>query len=129
MKEVFVGNVSFDVNDTDLKELYAKYGPEVECQLIKDRFTGKSKGFAFVKFPNEEDAHKAVAETNGFVLKGRPLNVRISEPREKSFGSGPRSNGDRGGFGAPRRNNGGQRFERDGGHHSRREHHHGGHDD
>ncbi len=97
MKEIFVGNVSFDVSEADLKEFFENYGEIEQCKLITDRATGKSRGFGFVKYTTTESAAEAVKEAHGQQFKGRALNVKLSEPREKTTG---------GGFGAGRRDDG-----------------------
>lgn len=108
MNEVFVGNVPFEVSEADLREFFGSYGEIDQCKLITDRATGKSRGFGFVKFKSSEEAANAVKEAQGRQLKGRALNVKISEPREKSTGgfggrsSGGRGDGGRGGRGGDR---------------------------
>lgn len=97
MKEVFVGNIAFDVTEADLQDFFAEYGAIDQCKLITDRASGKSKGFGFVKYMEAESAAHAVKETHGQLLKGRPLNVKISEPRESGSGGGART----GGYGRP----------------------------
>jgi cold-inducible RNA-binding protein len=94
MKEIFVGNVSFEVSEADLKDFFENYGEIEQCKLITDRATGKSRGFGFVKYTTAENAENAVKEAHGQQLKGRALNVKLSEPRERTGGTG--------GFGAPR---------------------------
>lgn len=99
MKEIFVGNVAFDVSESELKDFFENYGEIEQCKLITDRATGKSRGFGFVKYTSAANAEKAVQEAHGQQFKGRALNVKLSEPREKTGGS-------TGGFGAPRRDDG-----------------------
>lgn len=96
MKEIFVGNVAFEVSEADLKDFFENYGEIEQCKLIIDRATGKSRGFGFVKYTGAANAEKAVKEAHGQQFKGRALNVKLSEPREKSGGS-------TGGFGGGRR--------------------------
>lgn len=120
MKEIFVGNIAFDVSEADLKDLFKNYGVIEQCKLITDRVTGKSKGFAFVKYAEESSADEAIKETNNFMFKGRPLNVKISEPRERTsggFGGGSRDGDSRGGRGGDSRGGrgGDSRGGRDGG--------------
>lgn len=97
MKEIFVGNVAFDVSEAELKDFFENYGEIEQCKLIVDRATGKSRGFGFVKYTVATNASKAVTEAHGHQFKGRALNVKLSEPREKTtggFGGAP----SRGGF-------------------------------
>lgn len=88
MKEIFVGNIAFDVSEADLKEFFENYGEIEQCKLITDRVTGKSRGFGFVKYTSAASAEEAVKEAHGQQFKGRPVNVKLSEPREKSTGGG-----------------------------------------
>lgn len=88
MKEIFVGNVSFEVSEADLKDFFENYGEIEQCKLITDRATGKSRGFGFVKYTSSASAENAVKEAHAHQFKGRALNVKLSEPREKSTGGG-----------------------------------------
>jgi len=87
-KKLYVGNLPYSVTDADLQSLFAQAGAVESVALIKDRETGRSKGFAFVEFANGEDAQKAISMFNGQEMGGRALSVKIALPRE-----------DRGGFG------------------------------
>ncbi|MFC1461541.1 RNA recognition motif domain-containing protein [Verrucomicrobiota bacterium] len=80
--KLYVGNLSFDSTENDLKDLFAQAGDVVSCALIMDRDTGKSRGFAFVEMSSEEDAQKAIADFNGKDLDGRALKVNEAKPRE-----------------------------------------------
>src|SRR5258708_5304951 len=100
MKEIFVCNIAFMVSEADLRDFFGRYGVIEECKLITDRVTRKSRGFGFVRYESAESAERAVKEAQNQELKGRPLNVKLSEPREKSGGSGDRGgNGGRRSFG------------------------------
>jgi RNA recognition motif-containing protein len=94
--KVYVGNLSFDVTDEDLEKLFSAYGKIEEVKVIKDRFSGKSKGFAFVTFYEKEDMKKAISEMNGKEVKGRELKVNEARPRESN--DGPRRNFSKGRF-------------------------------
>jgi cold-inducible RNA-binding protein len=98
--KLYVGNLSFDTMENDLKDLFSKYGAVVSCSLITDKYTGKSRGFAFVEMASDADAQKAIAELSGKDMDGRPLTVNIAKPREdrprRDFG------GDSGGGGRGR---------------------------
>ncbi len=102
MKEIFVGNVAFEVSESDLKDFFENYGEIEQCKLITDRITGKSRGFGFVKYTSAASAENAVKEAHGQQFKGRPLNVKLSEPREKTSGGGFGGRGRPGGAGAGR---------------------------
>ncbi len=98
-KRLYVGNLSWGVNDDSLRAAFAECGEIDNAQVAIDRMTGRSKGFAFVEFKNEEDAQKAVEKWNGQELDGRPLRVNIAQP--KTEGGAPRRSYDnnRGGYG------------------------------
>ncbi len=80
---LFVGNYSWNLNEEDMRELFAPYGELEDVKLIIDRMTGRSKGFGFVKFVNEEDAAKAVEELNDKEVDGREIKVTVARPREE----------------------------------------------
>ncbi len=102
-KKLYVGNLSWGVNDDSLKAAFGECGEVTSAQVSIDRMTGRSRGFAFVEFATEEAAQAAIARWNEQELDGRPLRVNVAMPREegaprRSFGGGaPRGNG--GGFG------------------------------
>ncbi len=88
-KKLFVGNLSWDVRDEQLKEVFSAVGTVVEAVVIIDRMKNRSKGFGFVTMSTEEEAQKAMEEINGKEVDGRPINV--SEAREEkrdSFNGG-----------------------------------------
>jgi cold-inducible RNA-binding protein len=89
--KLYVGNLSYDVNNSSLEELFAPYGPVRSAQVIQDRDTGRSKGFGFVEMADDNSARTAIAELNEKDFNGRPLTVNEAKPREE-----------RGGFGASR---------------------------
>ena len=100
---LFVGNLSFNVTEGELLDLFKSVGSVVKCELIVDKFTNKSRGFAFVEMGTQEEANKAVAELNGKDLQGRALTVNEARPREErprgDFGGGGGGGGGRGGGG------------------------------
>ena len=99
-KKLYVGNLSWNVNDDSLRAAFAEFGEVVSAQVAMDRMTGRSRGFAFVEFANAEDAAKAVAGLDGHELDGRELRVNIAMPKTEG-GSAPRRSfggGDRGGY-------------------------------
>ena len=79
-KKLFVGNIEWGMTDDQLKELFAKHGEVEEAVIIKDKFSGRPKGFGFVTFANDEDADKAIAELNDFEVNGRKLAVNEAKP-------------------------------------------------
>src|SRR5206468_419662 len=111
-RKLFVGNLSFETSDDDLKEAFSKVGACETAAVIKDRMTGRSRGFGFVEMGTDEDAQRAIAELNDKDLRGR--NISVSEARERTGSRGPRSYGGGPQFGAdlpPA----GPRFRKDGG--------------
>ena len=80
--KIYVGNLPFSFTDKELSELFSVYGELSEASIIKDKQTGRSKGFGFVTFANEEDAQKAVSEMNGKDVGGRELKVSEAKPME-----------------------------------------------
>jgi cold-inducible RNA-binding protein len=95
--KLFVGNLSFNTTENDLQEAFAAHGTVVEANLMMDRMSGRSRGFAFVTMSSPEEAQKAIAAMNGATLAERQLTVNIARPKEE------RPRGDRG----PRREYGG----------------------
>ncbi len=86
--KLYVGNLSFNTTETDLQDLFAQAGAVQEVTLMQDKFTGKSRGFAFVTMGSEADAQKAITEFNGKTVEGRPLTVNEARPREARPGGG-----------------------------------------
>jgi len=98
--KIYVGNLSYDTTEDDLRTLFAQAGTVASVALIKDRDTGQSKGFAFVEMSNQSEAEKAIQTFNGYTLSNRPLKVNLARPREeRSFGGGGGGYGDRRGGG------------------------------
>lgn len=104
---IYVGNLSFSATDSDLKETFGAYGAVTSASIIKDKFSGESRGFGFVEMANKEEADRAIAALNGRDLKGRNMTVNEAKPRTDR----PR-NGSGGGFGGGRDRGfgGGRRF-------------------
>ena len=88
--KLFVGNLSFNTTENDLQEAFAAHGTVVEANLMMDRMSGRSRGFAFVTMSTPEEAQKAIAAMNGATLADRALTVNIARPKEE------RPRGDRG---------------------------------
>ncbi len=100
---LYVGNLSFDATEEDLKELFEQAGSVVEVVVMRDKFSGRSRGFAFVSMASQEDANKAISQLNDYEFAGRKLQINEARPKEdrpeRSFRDGPRSSGPRSGGG------------------------------
>ena len=96
---IYVGNISRTANEQDLKDAFAAFGEVSSASIIKDKFSGESRGFGFVEMPNKEEADKAIAGLNGVDLKGRPLTANEARPRTDRPRTGGGGGGGRGGFG------------------------------
>ncbi len=113
---IYIGNLSYDVNDADLQDAFGAYGKVDSATVIKDKVTGQSRGFGFVEMPNADEGQAAIQALNGADLKGRDMRVNEARPREESFsrqggggrsdGGGSRGGGPRGGY----RNGGENRY-------------------
>ena len=101
--DIYVGNLPYDVSDSDLQQLFEKYGTVASARVVMDRATGRSKGFGFVQMDDRAEAEKAIAGANGYDMGGRALRVNESQPKPRE------ERGDRGGGG------GGYRERRGGG--------------
>jgi len=99
---LFVGNLSFNTQESQLQELFAQAGQVISATLIMDKFTGKSRGFAFVEMSTPEEAQKAVELSHGKPLDGRALTVNIARPREERPPTGGSNRGFRGSPGGGR---------------------------
>ncbi|HEV7333210.1 MAG TPA: RNA-binding protein [Flavisolibacter sp.] len=107
---IYVSNLSFNIQDEDLREFFAEYGDVTSAKVITDKFTGKSRGFGFVEMSDDEAAKKAIAELDQASVDNRTIRVMEAKPKEdkpsrSGGGGGFRSNG--GGF-----NNGGGGFKK-----------------
>ncbi len=80
--KLYVGNLSFNTTENELQELFSQAGAVQEVTLMQDKFTGKSRGFAFVTMGSEQDAQNAIAKINGQTVDGRTLPVNEARPRE-----------------------------------------------
>lgn len=108
--KLYVGNLVYALTEDDIKDMFSQYGDVEECKLITDFRTGRSKGFAFVKFASEEDAKNAMEQLADQDVQGRKLFIKIAQPpkprRDRgNFRGGDRRGGGRGGrnFDRPRR--------------------------
>ncbi len=92
---IYVGNLSFQAAEDDIRQAFAQFGQVTSVTIIKDKFTGESRGFAFVEMPSGTEGQAAIAGLNGKDLRGRSLTVNEARPRAE----GDRGGGGRGGFG------------------------------
>lgn len=83
MMNIFVGNLNFRSSEQALRGLFEEYGEVSSVRIITDRETGRSRGFAFVEMPNDDEARSAIAGLDGQDFDGRPLNVNEARPREE----------------------------------------------
>ena len=119
--KLYVGNLSYATTEDDLKDLFSNAGTVTSVAVIKDRETGRSKGFAFVEMSTKEEADKAVSQYNGYTMGDRDLRISIARPKEeggrRDFGGGNRGGfGQRGGGGqGGQRERGGRNQQRGGG--------------
>jgi cold-inducible RNA-binding protein len=102
MKNLFVGNMSFQTTEADLRALFEPFGQVTRIHIVNDRETGQPRGFAFVEMAKDDEAAKAMTELNGKEVSGRALRVNEATPKPER-GGGPRGNfGPRGGGGGGR---------------------------
>src|SRR5271154_392572 len=87
-KKLYVGNLSYQVDSSELEQLFTAHGQVVSAQIINDRDTGRSKGFGFVEMANDAEAEAAIAALNGHEHSGRALTVNEARPREERGGGG-----------------------------------------
>jgi RNA recognition motif-containing protein len=99
---IYIGNLSYEVTEEDLKQAFEGFGQVETVKVIKDNYTGRSKGFGFVEMSAKDEAQSAINELNDTELKGRTLKVNEARPRTES-------RGDRGGYGGGRGSRGGGR--------------------
>jgi RNA recognition motif-containing protein len=96
--KIYVGNMSYDVQEDDLRQAFSKFGEVGSVSIINDKFSGRSKGFGFVEMTSKEAGQAAIEGLNGKDLKGRALNVNEAKPQEKREFSGG-GGGGKGGYG------------------------------
>lgn len=94
---IYVSNLSFNVQDEDLKEFFTPYGEVTSAKIITDRETGKSRGFGFVEMPDDAAAKKAIAELDNGTVDGRAIKVVEARPKENKGGGGGFRGGNSGG--------------------------------
>jgi len=102
---IYVGNLSFDTSEDQLKDLFGSYGTVESAKIITDQFTGRSKGFGFIEMSNREEGMNAIKQLNSTQLDGRTLKVNEARPRGERGGGGgdSRRGGGGGGGGGDRR--------------------------
>ena len=93
---IYVGNLSYQTTEDELRDLFAEFGDVVSAKLIVDKFTGQSKGFGFVEMSNNSEAQKAMDELNGRDVNGRNVTVNQARPRQDRSRSGGVGGGGRG---------------------------------
>lgn len=101
--KLYVGNLSYETTEQNLRELFMQAGGVVSVALIKDQGTNRSKGFAFVEMSSQADAQKAISMFNGYTLDDRQLNVNMARPREERGGFRQQNRGHRQNRGGNRR--------------------------
>jgi RNA recognition motif-containing protein len=94
-KKLYVGNLSYEVDSSELQQLFAQHGTVTSAEVVADKMTGRSRGFGFVEMGSDDEAQAAIAALNGQQHGGRALTVNEAKPREDRGGSG----GGRGGYG------------------------------
>ncbi|HEY4785529.1 MAG TPA: RNA-binding protein [Bacteroidales bacterium] len=85
---IYIANLSYDVNDADLKELFEEYGPVSSAKVINDKMTGRSRGFGFVEMNDDAQGQKAIEELNQCEYDGKVISVNIAKPRTERTGGG-----------------------------------------
>lgn len=107
---IYIGNLSFDTTEDELQQAFSAFGQVATVNIIKDKFSGESRGFGFVEMPTKAEADAAITGLNGTELKGRTVTVNEARPKTEGRPGG----GGRGGFGGGRRGGGGDRGGRGG---------------
>jgi RNA recognition motif-containing protein len=106
-KKLYVGNLTYDVGDGELQQMFEAFGTVQSAQIIMDRDTGRSKGFGFVEMGSDQEAQAAITGLNGKEVGGRSLTVNEARPKSEGGGRGGHSGGGgRGGYGG----GGGRRY-------------------
>ena len=100
--KLYVGNLSYNLTDAELRDAFAAHGEVTSAEIVKDRASGQSKGFGFIEMPSQDEAKAAIQALHGTALKGRALNVNEARPRADGGGGGrDRRGGPGGGRGGP----------------------------
>lgn len=103
---LYIGNLSWSISEPELQQTFEAFGEVSSCKIVKDKMTNRSKGFAFVEMPNDEEANAAISALNGKDVKGRNISVNEARPREErpqggggGYRGGSGGGGNRGGGG------------------------------
>ncbi len=83
---IYVGNLSFEASEDDLRKAFEEFGTVANVTILKDKFSGKSRGFGFVEMPSDDEAKAAIGGLNGRDIKGRPLKVNEARPQTQRTG-------------------------------------------
>lgn len=94
---IYVSNIPYQTTEEEMREAFAAFGNVSSARIIKDKMTGKSRGFGFVEMGNDDEARSALEGMNGAELSGRKINAREARPREEGPGGGNGGNGGQGG--------------------------------
>jgi RNA recognition motif-containing protein len=86
---IYVSNLSFSVQDDDLRGFFTEYGEVSSAKVIMDKYTNRSKGFGFVEMPDDAAAQKAIAELDGGMVEGRAIKVMVAKPKEERSNNKP----------------------------------------
>ena len=89
---IYVSNLSYSVQDDDLRGFFSEYGEVSSAKVIMDKYTNRSKGFGFVEMPDDAAAQKAIAELDGGMVEGRAIKVMVAKPKEERTGGGGNNN-------------------------------------
>ncbi|MFQ6038732.1 MAG: RNA recognition motif domain-containing protein [Candidatus Aminicenantales bacterium] len=79
--QIYAGNLSYKMTESDLREIFEEHGEVTSVKILKDNFTGRSRGFGFVEMPNQEEAEKAINSLNGKEVEGRKIRVNVARPK------------------------------------------------
>jgi len=112
---IYVGNLSGDVGDEDLRQAFEAFGQVVSATVIKDKFSGESRGFGFVEMPSKDEAQSAIEGLNGTDLKGQNLSVNEARPPTERRGGRGKQEGGKGGYGGSKGGYGGSKGKYSGG--------------
>ena len=104
---IYAGNLSYEVTEDDLRQAFEPFGQVESATILKDKYSGQSKGFGFVEMPSKDEAQAAIDGLNGKDLKGRTLNVNEARPRTEGRRGRGGQGGSRGGYGGNRGGRGG----------------------
>jgi len=105
MTNIFVGNLSYSITESELEQAFSAYGAVERVSVVRDRDTGQPRGFAFVEMTDANEAANAINALNGREMNGRAINVNEARPREERGGGGGGNRGGGGGFGGGRGGN------------------------